>query len=92
MEWYKSEIADEPEVELVWYSRDGDEGSMEDWAAKEGFPWPAVKFRSLKKVKEISKHAGRGVPNYVLVDAENKVLATGSGASKAKIKELLGEG
>jgi hypothetical protein len=87
VEYYNTEIADNAEVEMVWYPRE-DEAAAEKWAAAEQFPWPVIRGKALEKVDEIKKHAGSGVPNYVLVDANNEVLATGSGACKSKIKEL----
>lgn len=91
MEYYNSDIAKNNDVELIWASADSDEGSMEDWAKKEKFPWPTIKFKSARKIDEITKLAPRGVPGYVLVDAEGNVLASQAGSSqpvKDKLKEL----
>jgi hypothetical protein len=93
VEYYKNEIADNDSVELIWASADRSEDAMEAWAKKEKFPWPTIKFESARKIAEISKAAPRGVPGYVLMDAEGKVLATSAGSSarvKAKLKELGG--
>lgn len=88
MEWYKSDVADEPSVELVWYPRDRDEDSAAKWASDNQFPWPTIKFRSIEKMEDLAKHYKGAVPTYVLVDAENNELARGLGAAKAKLKEL----
>lgn len=91
MEYYNSDIAKNSEVELVWATADSDEGAMEAWAKKEKFPWPTIKFKSARKIDEITKLAPRGVPGYVLVNAEGDVLATSAGSSepvKSKLKEL----
>ncbi len=38
-------------------------------------PWPAVSFRSVDRLKEITKYSGSGIPCLVLVDREGKVLS-----------------
>ncbi len=90
MEWYKNEIAMINDVEMIWFNRDSDEDAMENWMKKESMPWPMIKFRNKDKVKEVAMHAGRAVPNYVMVDANNEIVANGLSAIKSKIKELSG--
>ena len=95
MEYYKKEIATNDNVELIWASADQSEDAMETWATKEKFPWPTVKFKSARKIDPINDARPRGVPGYVLMDAEGKVLAQSAGSSqpvKSKIKELTGDG
>ena len=92
MEYYKKEIAGNAEVELVWVTADNSEKAMEDWAKAEKFPWPTIKFRSARKIDEVSEHAPRGVPGYVLVNADGEKLASSAGSSAAvknKLKDLL---
>ena len=91
MEYYKSEIAGNANVELIWATRDNSEEAMEEWAKKEKFPWPTIKFKSMEKIDVINKLAPGGVPGYVLVDAEGNALASSAGSSepvKQKLKEL----
>ena len=91
MEYYNDEIADNDDVELVWASADQSEDAMEDWAKNEKFPWPTVKFKSARKIDPINDVRPRGVPGYVLLDAEGEVLAKSTGTNqpvKQKIKEL----
>ena len=90
MEYYNSDIASNDQVEMVWYPRE-DEDAAQKWAAEHQFPWPTIKGKALKKVDPVAKHAGRGVPNYVMVDAENNVVAKGLGQAKTKIAELASE-
>lgn len=87
VEYYNDEIADNPAVEMVWYPRE-EEGAAEEWAASHQFPWPTIRGKALEKVDSVKQHAGRGVPNYVLVSADNEVVASGLSAAKAKIAEL----
>ena len=91
MEYYNSEIKENPKVELIWATADNSEDAMEAWAKKEKFPWPTIKFKAMEKLDEIQKLAPRGVPGYVLVDADGQVLASSAGSSepvKQKVKEL----
>ncbi len=94
MEYYNKEIAGNANVELIWATADNSEDAMETWAKKEKFPWPTIKFKSVDKLDVIQKLAPRGVPGYVLVDAEGEVLASSAGSSepvKQKLKELTKE-
>jgi acylphosphatase len=91
VEYYNKEIAGNANVELIWATADNDQDAMEAWAKKEKFPWPTIKFKALQKLDVIQKLAPRGVPGYVLVDAEGEVLASSAGSSepvKQKLKEL----
>jgi hypothetical protein len=90
VEFYNDTIADNASVEMVWYPRE-DEAAAEKWAAGHQFPWPTIRGKALEKVDPVKDHAGRGVPNYVLVSADNEVVAKGLAAAKAKISELNGE-
>ena len=95
MEYYNKEIADNDSVELIWASADSSEPAMESWATKEKFPWPTIKFKSARDIDEINKLRPRGVPGYVLIDAEGELLASSTGSSapvKNKLKELTGGG
>lgn len=91
VEYYNKEIAGNDQVELIWATADNSEDDMEAWAKTEKFPWPTIKFKAVDKIDEIQKLAPRGVPGYVLVDADGKVLASTAGNSepvKKKLKEL----
>jgi len=88
VEWYKESIAENKNVEMVFYPRDRSEDALTAWASDVGMPWPTVKFSKLEKVKDVSKHAGNAVPNYVMVDADGEVIAKGRGQIQQKIKEL----
>ena len=89
MEYYNQEIAENPQVELIWYPRE-DEDSAESWAAASKFPWPTIRERAFEKVEPISKHYANSVPGYFLVDAEGKLLATGLYDARREISKLKG--
>ena len=48
---------------------------MEEYIKEDKMPWPAIKYRYAKKIKEISKYAGSGIPCLVLVDREGNVIS-----------------
>ena len=94
MEYYNDEIAKNENVELIWASSDSSESAMESWATKEKFPWPTIKFKQARKIDEINEFRPRGVPGYVLVDANGELLASSAGSSepvKRKLKELTAD-
>jgi hypothetical protein len=88
VEYYNESIAKNKSVEMVWITRDRDEGAMEKWLKAEKMPWPTVKFRSVDKVDKLMTHYKNSVPGYFLVDANNELVASGLSAAKAKIAEL----
>lgn len=61
--------------EIVFVSRDQDEGSMEDYMVHDAMPWPAIKFRYVERMDEVTKYMGNGIPCLVLVDREGKVIS-----------------
>ncbi len=87
MKQYKSEVADNPKVELVHVSLDNDEKAAEAWAGKEGFPWPTV-MRADMASSGLDAFAPQGIPNYKLIDKDGNVVAEGKGAVFQKIATL----
>ncbi len=61
--------------QIVFVSSDNDEDSFDEYMTGDKMPWPAIKFRYAKKVSEVSKYAGNGIPCLVLVDREGNVLS-----------------
>ncbi len=84
---YKTEVADNPAVEMVHVSLDRDKNAAEAWAAKEGFPWPTVLMDKLK-ASGLEDYMPRGVPNYKLLSKDGKIVAEGKGEVFAKVAEL----
>lgn len=95
MEKYNKSILKNPDVELIHISLDSDEEKAEEWAAKEGFPWPTILPDKVERTKlRDNFKTTSGVPEYHLVDADgNTVVAgTSNGAPAfAKINELADE-
>lgn len=91
MEQYKTDIADNEKVALIHISHDQDEGSAEDWAAKEGFPWLTVLPRDVDRSDLVEYKVANSVPHYILVDAAGNRLADGSSSVFSKVKELTSE-
>ncbi len=91
MEKYNKTIAKLDNVAFIHVSRDSDEDSAEEWAAKEQFPWLTV-------MKDKTEASGLGVykttksvPEYHLIDGDGKTIVAGSSSSTkafAKIAEL----
>jgi hypothetical protein len=86
VETYNNQIANNPKAELIHVSRDSDEDSAEEWAAKEKFPWPTVLPDDGKK-SGLMDYAGTAVPRYVLLDPDGKVLAESLSAALRVIEE-----
>lgn len=91
METYNNLIADNPNVEMIHLSRDGDEGAAADWAAKESMPWPILLKEDTNAKQLVVPYFpdGRmGVPTYILVDQAGKEITRGKAAAFQKIKEF----
>lgn len=75
VDFYNSNAAAGKKFEIIFVSSDTSEDKMEDYIKEDKMPWPAIKYRYAKKIKEISKYAGSGIPCLVLVDREGKVIS-----------------
>jgi len=73
--FYNSNEAAGKKFEIIFVSSDSNEDMMEEYIKEDQMPWPAIKYRYAKKIKEISKYAGSGIPCLVLVDREGKVIS-----------------
>ena len=91
-ESYKTELEGRANVELVHVSRDSSEGDMERFFEPADPTFAAVRFSRVDSLKVAMQHYGNGVPHYVLVDADGKLLAEGKEASFAKAKQLTASG
>jgi len=78
VKFYNERLAGVQNVEMVLISRDRDNRSALDWAVSEEMPWPILQPSDYSRAKEVQKHAPRGIPTAVLVDAEGKELARGT--------------
>jgi len=81
--------------ELIFVSSDRDEDAFDDYMTGDEMPWPAIKYRYAKKIDEVRKYAGSGIPCLVLVDKEGKVLSDsyvdGNYVGPTKVMRDLGE-
>ena len=91
MEYYNESIAENDNVELVLYSCDGDKKGLEKFMTQHSAPWPAIDHRSLKRAKTIGKYSPKGIPSYILIDAEGNKIAEGKNAVQQKIAEISKE-
>ena len=72
---YNEQPGKKKQFEIIFVSNDNDENQMEEYIKSDSMPWPAIAYRSVPRMKEILKYAGRGIPCLVLVDREGKVLS-----------------
>lgn len=63
-----------PEFELVFVSGDRSEADMQGYLRDDAMPWPALRFAD-RRLGEVARHAGRGIPCLVLVDAAGEELS-----------------
>lgn len=63
-----------PEFEIVLVSWDRSEADQHAYLRDDAMPWPALRF-SERRLTEIARHAGSGIPCLVLVDGEGKELS-----------------
>ncbi len=75
VEFYKAQAGKKTNFEIIFVSHDHDEKSMEAYIKEDAMPWPAIAFRSVERMKEINKYCGAGIPCFVLVDREGKVIS-----------------
>jgi hypothetical protein len=76
VDWYKKFKPAHPEFELIFVSYDHDRPSWLSYMKEMAMPWPAFSFSDLQQSDQpITKFAGNGIPDLVLVDAGGKVLS-----------------
>ncbi|MCF6312287.1 MAG: redoxin family protein [Verrucomicrobiales bacterium] len=73
--FYNNNDAAGKKFEIIFVSSDNSEDQMEDYIKEDKMPWPAIKYRYAKKIKDINKYAGSGIPCLVMVDREGKIIS-----------------
>ncbi len=73
--FYQENAEAKKTFEIIFVSRDNGEKEMENYMAEEKMPWPAIKYRYVSRMKEVTKYLGPGIPCLVLVDRQGKVVA-----------------
>jgi thiol-disulfide isomerase/thioredoxin len=60
--------------EIVLISSDGDQKSMESYAATNKMPWPQLRFSQVATFKGKHDHGVRGIPSVIVCDLEGKIV------------------
>jgi len=76
VEKYNKYIADNPKVAMIFMSKDNTRKTAEKWAAKAGMPWLVMLPKDANKSK-LKKYYNDSVPEWVLLDKNDKVVANG---------------
>jgi len=64
-----------PGFEVVFMSRDLGQNAMEKYMAEMAMPWPAVRYSAAKSDRALTRYAGRGIPDLVLLNEKGEVLS-----------------
>ena len=75
VEYYNRAVPQHPEFELLFVSSDRSASSFETYMHDTGMPWPAIDYQKVRDKTAITKYAGQGIPDLVLLDASGKVLS-----------------
>jgi nucleoredoxin len=75
VEYYNRVAPQHPELEIVFVSNDRSQFAFETYVKEAQMPWPAIDFQKVASKTGISKFAGDGIPDLVLLDASGKVLS-----------------
>ena len=75
VEYYNRVAAQHPEFEIILVSYDRSAFGFETYLKDTRMPWPAIDFQKVGSKSAITKYAGEGIPDLVLVDASGKVLS-----------------
>ena len=76
VDYYNRVAPQHPELELIFVSRDKSSFAMETYVRDMKMPWPAVDYQKVAAKEGITKYAGEGIPDLVLVDLTGKVIST----------------
>jgi nucleoredoxin len=75
IDYYNRVAPQHPEFEIILVSSDRSAFGFETYLKDTRMPWPAIDFQKIAGKSEITKYAGSGIPDLVLVDATGKVLS-----------------
>ena len=76
VDYYNHVTPKHPELELIFVSRDKSPFAMDTYMRDMKMPWPAVDYQKVTAKESITKYAGEGIPDLVLVDASGKVVSS----------------
>ena len=77
MEKYNQVIANNPKVEMIHVSLDRSNVEAAEWAKDERFPWLTVLPEDVESSRLLAYKNGNFVPDYSLVQADGKKIASG---------------
>ena len=79
VEFYNQNHEKYGDFDILWVSSDQDQKSMNDYMKQDKMPWAGIKLTHAM-TKELKKqHKVTGIPHLILLDENDKVLATGQG-------------
>lgn len=76
VDYYNHVAPQHPELELIFVSRDKSPFAMETYMRDTKMPWPAIDYQKVAAKESITKYAGEGIPDLVLVDGTGRVVST----------------
>ncbi len=85
-DFYRANIAENPQVELVMMSKDKDSAHADEWAKAANMPWPILYYASFDQVEVARANLPEGIPMMILIDNTGDVIA--QGRSEAMLKAL----
>jgi nucleoredoxin len=75
VEYYNRVVAQHPEFEIIFVSNDRSAFAFETYLKETQMPWPAIDYQKVSSKNAITKYAGDGIPDLVLVDTSGKVIS-----------------
>lgn len=73
--WYNSVSAQHDKFDIIFYSNDRSEDDMLTYMTDTSMPWPALEYRKTRLRNILSKFAGPGIPDLVLLDNKGAVVS-----------------
>lgn len=75
IEYYNRISRDHPEFEIIFISADKSADAMAGYMRDTGMPWAAIDYAKVPGMSALTKYAGSGIPDLVIIDGAGKVLA-----------------
>lgn len=96
--FYNQIQREHPEFEIIFVSADKTPEAMQFYMQSTGMPWPAIDYAKRPDLSALTKYAGEGIPDLVIVDSSGKVLLDSYAGGKyvgpatvlAQLESLLG--
>lgn len=75
VEYYNRVAPQHPEFELIFVSNDRSPFGFQTYMKDTQMPWPAIDYQKVNDKTSITKYAGGGIPDLVLLDASGRILS-----------------